>query len=408
MKIIIVHNTYREAGGEDVVFESEKRLLERAGHHVIPYMRSNTELDNAPLLDRIAIGPGMIWASNTRSAFAALLDTERPDLVHVHNTFLVISPSIYSACSERGIPVVQTLHNFRLLCPAGNFFRDGVICKECVDQNLLRSVQHGCYRNSRTITAGVALMLATHRALNTWQRSITRFITLTEFARQQFISAGFPAERITVKPNFTDFDPGERTGTGEYAAFIGRPVENKGSRVLLNAWKKLSAQIPLQIVGDSPERAALEAEAREHGLSGITFRGRLSREAVIETVKNARFVIVPSILYEGLPMCIVEAFACGVPVLCSRLGGLSEIVQDHVTGLHFNPGDPEDLAGKTEWAWNHPLELAKMGRTARVKYAKDYTAEANYALLMRVYQEALTACVVPRIVPSGKAQFESN
>src|SRR5258708_5436763 len=172
MKIVLVHNTYQQAGGEDVVFESENRLLERNGHTVIPYVRSNMELQNASFLDRIAIAPRMVWSSKTRHEFAAILDAKRPDIVHVHNTFMVISPSIYSACSERGIPVVQTLHNFRLLCPAGNFFRDGVICKECVDQSLLQSVLHGCYRNSRKATAGVALMLALHRQLNTWQNSV--------------------------------------------------------------------------------------------------------------------------------------------------------------------------------------------------------------------------------------------
>jgi glycosyltransferase involved in cell wall biosynthesis len=411
MKIVMVHNTYREAGGEDVVFESEKRLLERKGHVVIPYVRSNTELQNASFLDRIAIAPRMVWSSKTRHEFAAILETECPDIVHIHNTFMVISPSIYSACSERSIPVVQTLHNFRLLCPAGNFFRDGMICKECVDQSLLRSIHYGCYRNSRGATAGVALMLAIHRALNTWRASITRFITLTEFAKEKFIAAGFPSDKFAVKPNFADPDPRERASPGEYAVFIGRLTENKGVRVLLNAWREIPGQYPLQIVGDGPERSALEANAREWRLSGITFRGRLSRDAVIETVKGARFIIVPSTLYEGLPMCIVESFACGTPVLCSRLGGLAEIVEDHLTGLHFNPGDAQDLASTVERAWSHPLELAKMGRAARGKYETDYTAEKNYSLLMGIYEQALAACASPSLAmikPPGDLQLESN
>lgn len=411
MKIVMVHNTYREAGGEDVVFESEKRLLEGAGHRVIPYMRSNMELRDTSLLDRIAIAPRMLWSSRTRQEFAAILDAERPDLVHVHNTFMVISPSIYSACSERGLPVVQTLHNFRLLCPGASFFRDGVICKECVDQSLLQSVRHGCYRNSRGATAGVALMLAFHRIIDTWRSSVTRFITLTEFAKERFVAAGFPSDRFVVKPNFTDPDPRERAGSGEYAVFIGRLMDNKGVRVLMNAWRKLPRHYPLQIVGEGPEGGALEADAREFQLSGITFRGRLTRDAVIETIKGARFVIVPSTLYEGLPMCIVESFACGTPVLCSRLGGLAEVVQDHLTGLHFNPGDAQDLAGAVEWAWSHPAHLAQMGRAARRKYETDYTAEKNYSLLMRIYGQALAASAPqgPAVVkPTGAIQFESN
>jgi glycosyltransferase involved in cell wall biosynthesis len=389
MKILMVHNTYREAGGEDVVFESEKRLLERTGHTVIPYVRSNRELENASLLDRIAIGPRMVWSSKTRNEFVTILEAERPDLVHVHNTFMVISPSIYSACSERRLPVVQTLHNFRLLCPAGNFFRDGIICKECLDRSLLQSVRHACYRNSRGATAGVALMLALHRSLDTWGASVTRFIALTQFAKEKFVAAGFPAEKVVVKPNFTESDPCERVRAGEYAVYIGRLAENKGLQVLLSAWKKLSTQYPLQIVGDAPERAALELQAREMQLSGISFRGRLSHAEVIETVKGAKFLIVPSVLYEGLPMCIVESFACGTPVLCSRLGSMIEIVEDRVTGLNFNPGDARDLASKVEWAWNNPSELATMGRAARGKYETDYTAEKNYSLLMGIYEQAL-------------------
>lgn len=411
MKIIMVHNTYREAGGEDVVFESEKRLLERAGHRVIPYVRSNMELESSTLMDRIAIVPRMLWSSKTRHEFATILDAACPDLVHVHNTFLVISPSIYSACSERSIPVVQTLHNFRLLCPAGNFFRDGVICKECVDQSLLQSLRHGCYRNSRAATSGVALMVAFHRVLDTWRKSIDRFITLSEFAKKEFVAAGFPSDKFVVKPNFTDPDPGERESAGEYALFVGRVKDDKGLRVLLNAWGKLPAQYPLHIVGDGPDRAALEAQARELQLSGVTFRRQLSRDAVIETIKGARYIIVPSMLYEGFPMCIVESFACGTPVLCSRLGSLAEIVEDRLTGLHFNPGDAEDLASKLEWAWNHPLELAKMGRAARSKYETHYTAGKNYSLLMGIYQQAMAAYESPGLATvkePGDVQLESN
>jgi glycosyltransferase involved in cell wall biosynthesis len=401
MKIVMVHNTYQEAGGEDVVFESEMHLLERFGHTVIPYLRSNTELQNASFLDRIAIAPRMVWSSKTRREFAAILDAHDPDVVHVHNTFLVISPSIYSACSERGIPVVQTLHNFRLLCPAANFFRDGIICNDCLDQNLLQSVLHGCYRNSRGATAGVALMLSVHRALNTWRSAVTRFIVLTEFAKAKFVAAGFPSDKLSVKPNFADPDPGERVGAGEYALYVGRLMENKGSQILLNAWENLAAPYPLQIVGDGPERATREAQARELQLSGVTFRGRLSHAAVIEAIKGARFVVVPSILHEGFPMSIVESFACGTPVLCSRLGAMAEIVQHGVIGLHFNPNDPQDLARTLEWAWNHPVELTEMGHAARCKYETDYNAEKNYSLLMGIYEEAVAAGLDQAHLPDG-------
>jgi glycosyltransferase involved in cell wall biosynthesis len=395
MKILLVHNSYREAGGEDVVFESERLLLERNGHTVIPYVRSNMELQDASFLERIAIVPRMAWSSKSHHEFAAILEAECPDIVHVHNTFMVISPSIFTACSGRNVPVVQTLHNFRLLCPAGSFFRDGAICKECVDQNLLQSVFHGCYRNSRGATVAVALTLALHRALDTWRTSVTLFIALTEFAKEKFIAVGFPPDKFVVKPNFVDPDPCERQGAGEYAVYVGRLSEEKGLRVLLNAWGKLPARYPLQIVGEGPDRAVLESHARELQLSGITFRGRLSRQEAIETVKGARFMIVPSKLYEMFPMCIVESFACGTPVLCSRLGGLPEIVEDRLTGSHFNPGDAQDLARTVEWAWNHPQELARMGYAARRKYETAYTAKQNYMHLMGIYEQA-RASFAPR------------
>ena len=391
MKILLVHNTYQQGGGEDVVFESEKRLLEDAGHHVIAYVRSNKELQNS-ILQQIAIVPRMSWSSDTRRDFAALLDEECPDIVHAHNTFMMISPSIYSACRERKIPVVQTLHNFRLLCPSANLYRDGKLCEECVDQGLLRSVQHACYRNSRGATAGVATMIAVHRKLNTWQDCVTRFIALTEFARNKFVAAGFPSDKLTVKPNFVDPDPCERTTSGDGAVYIGRLAEHKGLGVLLNAWKQLRRAYPLQIIGDGPERAALEAQAQELQLSGVTFRGRLSREDALASVKNARFTVVPSKWYETFGMCIAESFACGTPVICSRLGAMKELVTDHRTGLHFNPGDAQDLADKVDWAWNHPSELAEMGRSARRKYETHYTAKRNYSLLMQIYDQALATC----------------
>jgi len=391
MKIVLVHNTYQQPGGEDVVVESERRLLESEGHQVIPYFRSNMELQNASALARIAVVPRMTWSSATRWEFAALLDAERPDVVHIHNTFMVISPSIHSACRERKIPVVQTLHNFRLLCPSATFYRDGHVCEECVDHGLLRGVQHACYRDSRAATASVALMIAVHRKLNTWRDCVTRFIALTEFQKQKFVASGFPSEKFMVKPNFVDPDPCERANAGEYAVYVGRLAEDKGLRVLLNAWKQLPTPYPLQIVGDGPERAGLEAQARDLQLSGVTFRGRLSRPETMAVIKNARFIVVPSTWYETFGMIIAESFACGTPVLCSRLGAMAEIVTDESTGLHFTAGNAQDLAHKVEWAWQHPADLARMGRAARAKYESDYTAKRNYSLLLQIYDQAMAA-----------------
>jgi glycosyltransferase involved in cell wall biosynthesis len=408
MKIVLVHNFYRQAGGEDVVFQSEKRLLERSGHRVIPYIRSNMELRDDSLLHRIGTVAGMIWSQESRQTLATILDAERPDLVHVHNTFMAISPSIYSACSERGIPVVVTLHNFRLLCPGASFFRNEVVCEECTQHSLFRSVLHRCYRNSTQASAAVALMVSTHRALGTYQKSVTRYIALTHYAKEKFVRAGFPADRFVVKANFAEPDPGEKLAAGEYALFIGRVDPTKGTRVLLDAWNRLPVKYPLHVVGDGPDRQWMEDQVRELRLSEVIFRGRLSHAEALEAVKGARFTVMPSTWYETFGLCIIESFACGTPVLCSRLGAMSEIVDDHVTGLHFNPSDPQDLAEKVEWAWSHPLELASMGRVARRKYESDYTAEKNYSQLMEIYEQAMAACASPGLATTSARQIAAR
>jgi glycosyltransferase involved in cell wall biosynthesis len=391
MKIVLVHNTYQHPGGEDVVFEQEKRLLERAGHTVVTYCRSNHEISEFSAIGRALVAARTIWSGDSHREFAALLRRENPDLVHIHNTFMMISPSVYSACRDHGVPVVQTLHNFRLLCPAATFFRDGKVCEDCVDDGLWKSVSHGCYRDSRPATAAVALMLGLHRRMGTWNEQVDCYVALTEFSRNKFVSAGFPAEKIVVKPNFVDPDPGPRDREGEYALYIGRLSKEKGLSTLIQAWARLKTRIPLEIVGDGPERENLATQTQSDGNSQITFRGRSSHEATLAAVKRAKFVTLPSECYENFPMSIVEAFACGTPVICSRLGGMEQLVKDRRTGLLFTPGDADDLAEKVEWALSHPSELAAMGREARREFEEKYTAEKNYSYLMDIYERTAHA-----------------
>lgn len=389
MKILLAHNYYQVPGGEEVVFEQEKRLLEQAGEKVITYCRSNHEIEGLTALERLTVAKHSIWAVDIEREFSQLLAREHPDIVHVHNTFFMLSPSIYGACKAQGIPVVQTLHNFRLVCPAVTLFRDGNVCEECVDHGLWRGVYHGCYRDSRPATAAVALMLALHRRWGTWDKLVTCYIALTDSGRNKFIAGGLPAEKIVVKPNFVSPDPGERELAGEYALFVGRLSREKGLSTLLQAWRRLPQHYRLDIAGDGPERERLESQARENGLSNVQFRGRLSHEDTITAIKGARCLIVPSRWYETFGMSIAEAFACGTPVICSRLGAMQELVADGHTGLHFSSGDPNDLAAKVEQAWSHPNEMIAMGRRARAEYKAKYTAERNYPMLMDIYKRAL-------------------
>ena len=390
MKIVVVHNTYQQPGGEDVVFRNECELLKSAGHEVVEYQRSNHDAANFVSVRKLALAKNTIWSSETRRAFRQVLLRERPDLVHVHNTFVMVSPSIYWASRDAQVPVVQTLHNYRLLCPGAAFFRDGRICEECLGNGVWRGVRHGCYQDSGAATAVVAAMLTTHRLLGTWSRLIEYFVTPTEFARQKFIQGGLPADKILVKPNFVDPDPGAGTGSRSYALFVGRLSPEKGTRTLLAAWAVMGNTVPLRIVGDGPLRAELEDYARQHGLSHVSFLGRLGRKETMDMMKGARCLVFPSECYEGaLPLTVVEAFACGTPVIASRLGAMKDLIADGGTGFQFTPGDAKDLAGKVEYAWMHPEILEAMSRPARKAYESGYTAERNYAMLMETYEQAI-------------------
>lgn len=389
MKILLVHNSYQQPGGEDVVVRSEQTLLSAAGHQVSTYFRHNAEFDQTRLLARVAIGSKTIWARDSYRQVRALLEREKPNVAHFHNIFPLISPSAYYACFEAQVPVVQTVHNYRLICPSATFFRDGGICEECVERSLWQGVKHGCYRNSRATTAVLALSLALHRKWGTWKQMIGCYITPTDFVRRKFISVGVNPEKVLVKPNFADPDPGEREGAGDYAVFAGRLTVDKGLRTLIKAWSKLERRIPLVVVGDGPLRAELEATVTRLGMSHVRFEGSLPHAKTMEALKSARFLVFPSEWYETFGLTIVEAFACGIPVICSRLGAMQELVTDNCTGLHFAPGDSDDLAAKVDWAWTHPAELQTLGRAARLEYMTKYTSKQNYRILMAAYDSAM-------------------
>jgi glycosyltransferase involved in cell wall biosynthesis len=382
-RVVSVFNRYAIRGGEEEVFEAEAEMLARRGCQVTP-VSVKTEPPEG-LLAKAAFGLRTIWSANWHERITELLIKESPDVVHVHNSFPVMSPAIYYACQTAGVPVVQTLHNYRLLCPGALFYRDGKVCEDCLEGGLRHGVQHGCYRSSHSQTAAVALMLGAHRAMDTWNKKVDAYIALTEFARRKFIQGGLPAERIAVKANFLEPDPGPRRGSGQGAVFVGRLSEQKGLITLLEAWRSVPREFPLRIIGEGPLLDQLHARKKEWGLDGITIEGRLSRTETIAAIRAARFLIFPSAWYECFPLTLVEAFACGVPVIASELGAMAEIVGAGRTGIFFRAGDFTDLADKILWACSHPNEMEAMSRECRREFLAKYTADQNFEQLMKIY-----------------------
>jgi glycosyltransferase involved in cell wall biosynthesis len=389
MKILLVHSEYQQRGGEETIFEQEKKLLCEFGHEVLTYYRRNHEIEEYSRLRRMGMAASTIWSERTRKDVAEILRGEKPDVVHVHNTFVMVSPSVYWACREANVPVVQTLHNYRLFCPSGYFLRDGKICEDCLAGGLWPSIRHACYRGSHTQSAVIAATLGFHRWKGTWSKQIDAYLALTRFAQRKFIAAGLPADKVFVKPNFIHPDPRKRTGAGEYAIYVGRLLAEKGPLLLLDAWERLQNRIPLVICGDGPLYVSMRQQAQERGLSSIEFKGRLSRNATLEAMKKARFLILPSQSYEGFPMTIAEAYACGVPAIATAVGALLEIVEESRTGITFRRGDAVDLAGKVEWAWSNPEKMQVMGDQARRTYEEQYTGAINYRKLIAIYEKVI-------------------
>ena len=302
-----------------------------------------------------------VWSQHSFKQMKEMIRSIQPDLVHFHNIFPLLSPSVYYACQSANIPVVQTLHNYRMLCPSALLLRNGRPCQDCLEKLLpWPGILHSCYRNSAVATTGVAAMTAIHRLLATWNRKIDYFIALTEFARQKFIEGGLPADKLRVKPNFIHPDPGSKQGKGAFALFVGRFSPEKGMETMLRAWA-LVKNIPLQLAGDGPQRIYIQKIMLDQGLTNIVIKGQMPKDHVLSLIKSAQFLVFPSLWYEGFPLAIAEAFACGLPVIASRLGALAEIIEDGRTGLLFNPGDAEDLAQKVKWAWVNQQKMFEMG-----------------------------------------------
>jgi len=387
MKILACHNFYQQPGGEDQVFEDECELLESHGHIVKRFTRHNDQLDG---MTHLAMLQNTIWNRSTELELLELIRGERPDVMHCHNTFPLISPSAYYAARREGVAVVQTLHNYRLLCPGATLLRNGSVCEKCVGSRVaLPAIQHGCYRNSRSATAAIVGMVGLHHRKKTWTDAVDRYIALTEFSRQKFIAGGLPAERISVKPNFVQPDPGVGRHHGNFAVFVGRLSPEKGIETLLEAWRHLDSSVPLKILGDGP-LSDLVHDAAEYD-DRIEWLGQVDAGSVAQTIGQASVLVMPSVCYETFGRTIVEAFASGTPVLASRMGAMQELVDDGRTGVLFEPGNAVDLAEKLRSLWQHQDAQQDMQLAARDEYQNRYTAEPNYERLVEIYESAIAA-----------------
>ena len=379
MKILIVHNRYKQKGGEDSVVEDEARLLEQHGHEVTKLIRSNDELDH---MSGTSAATSTVWSRKSAQQLKDIVGRESPDVVHLHNTFPLVSPAVYWAAADLGVPTVQTLHNFRLLCAQAMLLRNDAPCEDCVGTLPWRGVVRACYRESYAQSAVLVTMLAIHRLLGTYQKKVSRFIALNEFCRMKFIEGGLPAEKVVVKPNFVP-DSGMTYQTpGKKVLFVGRLSKEKGIATLAKLIDCLP-DVEFEIVGDGPEANTLR------GKQNVNMRGSLPLSEVKEAMAGCCCLLLPSIWYENFPRTLVEAFSLGVPVFASRIGALAELIKDNETGFLFEPGNHFDLASKLKWAIANPRCLRDVGIAARREYEKRYTPTQNYTELAAIYDAVI-------------------
>lgn len=387
MKILYAWNLYQQQGGENMWYPSEPELFRSRGHEVCFYERDNKELSSFSTLQKASMLWRTSWARDTCREVRAILRKEKPDLVHVYNTLALVSPSIFHACAAEGVAVVQTHYNYRSVCPAATLMRNGVVCEECIDHSLLRSVKHACYRDSRLQTAALAASIAVHRILGTWTHCVHVFIVPTAFMKRK-LAAGLPVDRIEVRPNWHDPDPGMRIGTGDRSLlFIGRLAEEKGAGVILKTWAQNPDLPPVKILGDGPMadavRTAAESDPRIFPL------GRQPHERVLEELRTTGALLVPALWYEAFPHTLLEAAASGAPILASNLGTLPDVVEDGITGMLFDPFTPSDVAAKIRRFFSEDTDRRAISLAARRKFETEWTAAHAYENLLRIYQLAI-------------------
>jgi glycosyltransferase involved in cell wall biosynthesis len=374
---------------------AEVEMLRRAGDDVELMEADNATIDGT--MTKIAAASSLFHSSTSSRSVAQLLQAFRPDILHVHNWFPLISPSIISVATEAGVPVVQTLHNYRMICANGLLYRDGKVCDDCVGKAMpFNGMLHGCYSHSRVGSALVSVAFSYHRLVHTWD-GISTFIAVSTFQRGTLVRGGVNPAQIVVKPNFVRDPGGAGDGSGGYALFAGRLAEQKGIRTVIEAWEKHAPQLPLRIMGDGP--LVDEVRGKAALLPQVQYLGQRSASEVLTAMAGARFLIFSSESYEPLPLTVLEAFSRGTPVLAADLESIDELVKDGKTGLRFNPGDPRDLAAKSQAMVADLSMYQEMRRKCRAVYEERYTEQLNYKMLIHIYAAAIESsrsCLITR------------
>lgn len=379
-KILIVHNYYQIPGGEDTVVANEKKMLENHGHEVVLYTRNNAELKTMSKIQKLFLPVTTIFNPKTYKDIKKIIKTEHIDIVHVHNTLNLISPAVYYAARAMKVPVVQTIHNFRLLCPGATFYRDGHICEDCVEHGLKCAVKHRCYRGSKIQTLACVISTSFHRMTGIYGK--INYICLTEFNKEKLLQLKqIKPERVFVKPNFVEskneYVP-EKDRKNQFV-FAGRLDKLKGVDLLFEAWKIMGADAPKLIVcGTGPMEEWCKTFIRENSVN-IEMRGFVPNNETLEIIANSKALVLPTQWYEGFPMSIVEAFSVGTPVVCSDLGNAGSIVEEKMTGYKFMTDAADEIVHAVKKC--HGL----CSQTKKV-YKEKYSVENNYEMMINIYK----------------------
>lgn len=401
-----VNKFWRVRGGsERYIFELSRMLTDR-GHEIIPFAMedpanepsrystlfvSPVELSDSyrmPLWKRIGTAKRILHSRESASRIAILSDLSEPDVAHLHNIYHHLSPSILKPLVERGIGVVMTIHDYKLLCPALRYYNDGQVCEKCHPLHYASCVSGRCVQGSRAASALCALEMFVHDATKAYTGRIDRFIAPSRFVAGKLLERGLPSEQVAVIPNFVDperWTPGEN-GDGSYVLFSGRLSHEKGVETLVRAMASLP-EIPLKIVGSGMLETSARQLARELGATNIEFTGFKSEKEVRRLVQESRFICTPSEWYENAPMSVLEAFACGKPAVASRIGGIPEMVREGETGLLAEAGDAGDLRDAISRLWEQPELVREMGGNARTLVETDYSPATHYDKIISTYQQ---------------------